>query len=79
MSKRNATPRLHLENVSGEVGRLIGSAMPPGVGFALLIFDFGEKGNLAYISNAERTTMLESLREFIAKHEAGTVSSVRQS
>ena len=37
------------------------------VGFALLIFDFGEDGNLAWVSNAEREDMIKALQEFIEK------------
>ncbi len=50
--------------------------MPNGVGFAVLVFDCGDKGNLAYVSNAERADMLQAMREFIAKVERGSVSSV---
>jgi len=41
------------------------------VGFALLVFDFGcPKGaRTNYISNAERSEMLESMKEFIARAE----------
>lgn len=35
----------------------------PGLGFALLLFDFNEPGMSNYISNAERATMVLALRE----------------
>lgn len=41
----------------------------PGMGIALMVFDFGEKGRMNYISNASREDMLIALKEFIAKHE----------
>jgi hypothetical protein len=43
------TDRAKLENVARNIGELIGQALSKfeKVGFALLIFDFGEGGNLA--------------------------------
>lgn len=38
------------------------------IGFAVLAFDFGTGGNLGWISNANRTTMIEALKEFIEKN-----------
>lgn len=61
------TDRKKLEEVSREVAELIASAMPPGVGFALLVFDFGEGGNLAWMSNAERPSMIAAVREWLDK------------
>jgi hypothetical protein len=40
-----------------------------GHGFALLIFSFGEEGNMFYTSNAQREDICNAMREFIAKHE----------
>ncbi len=37
------------------------------IGFAVLVFDFGEGGGLAYISNAWREDMIEAMKEFIAR------------
>jgi hypothetical protein len=75
-----ATDRGTLELVAVEASRKIGrelkQSMPEGVGFAVLVFDFGGKGNLAYVSNAQRPDMLRAMREFITKNEAGGVSSV---
>lgn len=41
------------------------------VGFALLMFPFGDKpdGRVNYISNAEREDMLAAMKEFIARAE----------
>lgn len=54
-----------------EVGEAIAEGIKgsgiEGVGFALLIFDFGGGGNLAWISNAQREDMLEALKEFMEK------------
>lgn len=38
------------------------------VGIALFLFRFGEHGELTYISNAERATMIKTLMEFIAEN-----------
>lgn len=50
-----------------EIGRLIGSQLPPGWGFALLVFTFGGGGTMTYISNAQRADMVKAMQEFIAK------------
>jgi hypothetical protein len=39
----------------------------PGYGFALLIFNFGEGGNMFYTSNANREDIIRAMEEFIAK------------
>lgn len=41
------------------------------VGFALLVFDFGSKGNMAYLSNAERDGMISLVKEWLALLEGG--------
>jgi hypothetical protein len=63
--------RLKLEADCSRVGRKLAEQLKPGVGFALLMFDFGEGGNLAYLSNAQRSDMIKTLREFIEKLEGG--------
>ena len=37
------------------------------LGFAILLFTFGEEGNLQYISNADRTDMIAMMREFLQR------------
>jgi hypothetical protein len=74
------TDRGTLEILAVESARRVGAelqrSLPPGVGFAVLVFDIGAKGNLAYVSNAERASMLQAMREFIAKAEREGISSV---
>jgi hypothetical protein len=41
------------------------------VGFTLFVFDFGDKGNIAYISNAQREDMIKATKEWLARLEAG--------
>jgi len=50
-----------------EIGMLLKAACPPGYGFNLLVFSFGEGGNMFYTSNARREDMIRAMQEFIAK------------
>lgn len=43
--------------------------LPKGMGFVLLMFDFGDKGNMFYISDAQRDDVLKSMQEFIDKNK----------
>ncbi len=61
------TSRLSLENECLLIGRALGQAMPKNVGFALLMFDFGDAGNLAYVSNAKREDMIRAVEEWLTK------------
>lgn len=54
----------------GTVIRQRGEAMGRVIGFALLTFDMGKGGHLAYVSNADRGDMVRAMKEFIAKVEA---------
>ncbi len=56
------------EKMLNEIGKLLRSACPQGYGFSLLIFTFGEGGNMFYTSNAERESMIRAMQEFIQKH-----------
>jgi hypothetical protein len=57
-----------IESLLREIGHLIAKELPKGKGFTLLFFDFGDNGNMFYISNAERKDMIGSMKEFIAKN-----------
>jgi hypothetical protein len=55
--------RAELEQVAREVGAKLAAAVSekhPDAGFALLVFDFGDRGSLAYVSNAQREDMFGS-------------------
>jgi len=52
-----------------DIGKTIAGVLPDGYGFNLLIFNFGEGGATFYISNAERESMLDAMKEFIDKQE----------
>jgi hypothetical protein len=60
--------RLAVEAKCTDIGRKLGLAMPPGMGFALLMFDFGDKhGNVAYVSSAERQDMIRLFEELLGR------------
>lgn len=42
--------------------------LPMGMGFVLLMFDFGKNGNMFYISDAQREDVLNAMREFVEKN-----------
>lgn len=57
-----------------EIGNTLKNAMPPGFGFALFIFEYGDEvdhGSVFYLSSADRGDMVKLLKEFIAKQETG--------
>jgi hypothetical protein len=56
-----------LETICGDIGKTIHRAVPPGVGYALLVFDMGEAGWMTYASNAERVDMVKAMRELADK------------
>ena len=47
------------------------TASHPGYGFALLIFKFGEDGELFYTSNADRADICKVMAEFIDRQNPG--------
>jgi hypothetical protein len=60
-----------LEAEARSIGRIIWGAIPDGTGFAVLLFDFGDGGNLTYISNGKRADLIKTLRECAEKLEHG--------
>lgn len=54
-----------LEDLIKEMGEIIGRNIPIDTGFALLIFEWKEKGGLFYVSNAEREGIITMMEEFI--------------
>lgn len=55
------------EKMLNEVGKILRDATPPGFGFSLLVFSFGEGGSMFYTSNAQREDMIRAMQEFIQK------------
>lgn len=56
-----------VEKMLKAMGDDLRAACPPGVGFALLVFSFGEGGSMFYTSNAERESIIRAMQEFIDK------------
>ena len=52
-----------------EVAEFIKPKLPDGMGFTLLMFDFGSGGNMFYISDGQREDVLKSMQEFIDKNK----------
>lgn len=50
----------------------------PDLGFALLVFEFGDKGRMNYISNTRRQEMLIAMKEFISRNEFGDQPETKQ-
>lgn len=59
-----------LEEKAREIGRKIGSAMPPSAGFALFLFDVRPGGWSTFLSDCERHSMTEALLEHLEKIHA---------
>lgn len=59
-----------LETKAREVGGLVASVMPDGAGFCLFVFSFGEGGWMTYVSNADRTDLVDAVREWLEWAEA---------
>lgn len=59
-----------IEDALQGIAKVIGSVLPEGWGFTLLIFTFeGSKDpqTMTYISNARRADMLKAMQEFLQK------------
>lgn len=50
-----------------DIAARIDSALPKGWGFTLFLYEFGQGGQLFYISKAQREPMLHVLYEFMAR------------
>lgn len=68
--------RQELEENVGRIARILQDALRQGngerVGFCLLFFDFGDKGNFAYAANANRADVVRLLKEAREKIGAET-------
>lgn len=75
MTRKQAPPessddlqlRIAQQGLARVLAEGLAQALPAGTGFALLLFDFGEHGHLAYASNGSREDMIAALRECIEK------------
>jgi hypothetical protein len=58
-----------LEAMCRDVAVTLRAALPPGCGFFLSLFDFGDSGWTTYMSNGQRDDMVKFLRELADKLE----------
>jgi len=66
-----------LTNVSLEdevriLGRALKRTLRPDLGFAVLLFDFGPKGHVAYLSNADRESLAVVLEAMAVRLRAAS-------
>lgn len=66
--------RKEVEEICADIGRKLAGAVGDAsrqagrhLGFAFLMFDFGDKGSFAYLSNANRKDMIRMLLEAAQK------------
>ncbi len=59
--------RVALEETVAATARRLGKEMPVGVGFCLVMFNYGVEGSMAYASTGERESTVEMLRELLDK------------
>lgn len=52
-----------------KIAQKVQDELPEGFGFIVLTFKFNEKGQMIYISNANREDVVEAMKEFIKKTE----------
>lgn len=64
--------RLSLQEATAEIARLLKETMPPGVGFALIMCDFGVAGSFAYAATVNREDMIRLYQEAIEKLRGGS-------
>lgn len=58
-----------VEAILKDLGAELKRRMPAGMGFALLMFDYGADGSLFYIADAEREDMIKTMEEFIERNK----------
>lgn len=49
------------------IAKKVQDELPEGFGFVVLAFKFNEKGQMMYVSNANREDVVQSMKEFIEK------------
>lgn len=65
--------RLSLERRCAALGRrLKAEEMPENVGFALVMFDYGEAGSMAYVGSGQRADVINMLEELLRKLRAAS-------
>lgn len=52
------------------IAKKLKEACPPGLGFTLFLFEFGDGGFTSYLSTAERADMIRLIKEWLKVQEA---------
>ena len=52
-----------------DIAKKVDNELPKGFGFVVLAFRFNEKGQMMYVSNANRENVVNAMKEFIEKTE----------
>lgn len=63
-------PNEEIKALLNDIGKGIGERLPKGWGMTLFIYSFGKDGEMFYISNSQRGTMIKALQEFIRAQKA---------
>lgn len=53
-----------MQEVASELAKVF-----PGLGFILMVFDFGDSSQMNYVANCKREDAIKALKEFIEKTE----------
>lgn len=61
--------RLVLEQQCREYAELLKAKVPAGVGFILLLSDYGRHGNVAYVATVDRQDSIRLLREWLDQRD----------
>ncbi len=62
--------RVTLEAATADIARRLKGEMPDGVGFCLVLFNFGSEGSMAFASTGQRADTKAMLRELLDKMES---------
>jgi hypothetical protein len=57
--------RKALQRFVAQLAESIGGILPKGIGFTIFLFHYGERGDLAYASSAERADVVRVMCEFL--------------
>lgn len=71
-----AQKQIDLEARLGGIARWLKSQLPKDIGFTVLLFHYGDPADgvaryLAYLSSGERSDMIKTMKEAIARFEGG--------
>lgn len=59
-----------LEAAARQLGRRIKQGVPPGVGFVVVMYDYGPNGHMTFLSSGDRGDTMKMLRELLQKMAA---------